>query len=146
MVPSLFGQEFIKITNAIRRQLYNDRSVIDDPERHPTTTQEWFLAYIANESENRDVFQKDLEAQFNIRRSTATEILQAMERKKLIIREPVPYDKRSKKITLTQQAWKIHNANVDRIKSIENRLVQGFSAEEMERLISYLRRIQKNME
>ena len=40
----------------------------------------------------RPVYQKDIEAEFNIRRSTATRLLQAMEHKDLIMREPEEND------------------------------------------------------
>ena len=38
------------------------------------------------------VYQKDIEAEFNIRRSTATRLLQSMEHKDLIMREPEEND------------------------------------------------------
>ena len=40
----------------------------------------------------RSVYQKDIEAEFNIRRSTATRLLQSMEHKDLIMREPEEND------------------------------------------------------
>jgi hypothetical protein len=45
---------------------------------------------------DQDVFQRDLERAFEIRRSTASAILQTMERDGLLTREPVPYDAGSK--------------------------------------------------
>lgn len=146
MGGNTLAQELIKITHAIRRQLFNDRGTIDNPERHPTSMQELFLVYMGREGQERDIFQKDLEAQFYVRRSTATEILKAMERKNLIVRQPVPHDKRAKKITLTQQAWEIYNANEKRIQDIENNLTRDFTQEEMKQLMSFMLRIRKNID
>ena len=48
-----------------------------------TGIQTWALNYLIR-NDTRDVFQKDVEAELKIRRSTATELLKAMERGGLI--------------------------------------------------------------
>lgn len=145
-VRKMPGQELIRIANAIRRQLFSELEASGAPEQNPTSMQAWFLAYIAEESAERDVFQKDLESHFNIRRSTATQILQAMERKALIRREPVAHDRRAKKITLTQAAREVGRANRQRVEQIEARLLRGFGPEELQTLLCYLGRMRENME
>ena len=82
------------------------------------------------------MFQKDLETQFNIRGSTATEILKAMERKGLIFREPLPENKRAKRIILTPKGRQICEENRRRIMTIENRLLAGFEKEEIAQLLN----------
>ena len=52
-----------------------------------TGIQTWALNYLIR-NDTRDVFQKDVEAELKIRRSTATELLKAMERGGLIRRIP----------------------------------------------------------
>ena len=59
------------------------------------------VSYIAKESAERDVFQKDLEQKFDIRKSTVTGILNTMERDGLLLRETVPYDASLRKMILT---------------------------------------------
>ena len=44
-----------------------------------TSVQIWILNFLFR-NEGRDVFQKDIEAEFNTRRSTATELLKQMEK------------------------------------------------------------------
>ena len=51
-----------------------------------------------------DIFQKDIEEEYSIRPSTATELLKQMEKNGLILREKVHYDNRMKKIDLTDKA------------------------------------------
>ena len=102
----MVGGELLSTVNMLRRHIYNNRAEMEDPKNHPTSTQEWFLVYIV-QRKGQDVFQKDLETQFNVRGSTATEILKAMERKGLILREPLPQNKRAKKITLTPKGLAI---------------------------------------
>ena len=131
--------------NMLRRHIYNNRAEMEDPKNHPTSTQEWFLVYIV-QRKGQDVFQKDLETQFNVRGSTATEILKAMERKGLILREPLPQNKRAKKITLTPKGLAICQENHRRIMEIENKLLTGFEQEEIRQLLEFLSRMQQNME
>ena len=49
------------------------------------------------------VFQRDIEREFSITRSTVTNILQLMERKGYIERRSVPQDARLKKLVLTEE-------------------------------------------
>ena len=51
------------------------------------------IGYLHN-NRFKDVFQKDIEERFTMRRSTVTGVLQSMERNGYIIREKVPYDAR----------------------------------------------------
>ncbi|MDY4397738.1 MAG: MarR family transcriptional regulator, partial [Eubacteriales bacterium] len=92
------------------------------------------------------VYQKDIEAEFNIRRSTATRLLQAMEHKNLIMREPEENDGRLKRIRLTNKAMERSREVLDRISCIERQLVEGITAEEMKVLHSVCQRIRQNAE
>jgi len=60
----------------------------------------WVLCYIRDHSD-RDVFQKDLENAFHIRRSTVSQTVDLMEQKRLLERQPVNGDGRLKKLCLT---------------------------------------------
>ena len=62
-----------------------------------TPVQSWIVRYLYD-NRDRDVFQKDLEIRFSVRRSTMTSILQLMEKNGLIVKEEVPTDKRLKKL------------------------------------------------
>ena len=68
----------------------------------------WIIAYLYHNCE-RDIFQRDIETRFSIRRSTVTGILQRMEKSDLITREPVTYDKRLKKIILSEKSIEMHD-------------------------------------
>ena len=68
-----------------------------------TKMQSWFIRYLF-EQPDENIFQKDLEAYFHIARSTATGILQLMEKRGFILREPVPSDARLKRLVLTEKA------------------------------------------
>ena len=72
-----------------------------------------------------DIFQKDLENVFQMRRSTATGILQLMEQHGIIRREPVEHDGRLKRLVLTEQARAMDEYITERMQQMEQLLRQG---------------------
>ena len=68
-----------------------------------------------------------------------------MEKNGLIIRQPVPYDARLKKIILTDKAIELHD-KIDRdIEEIEKRAVKGISEEELDLFFATAEKIKKNL-
>lgn len=90
-----------------------------------------FICYL-NDHRGENVYQRDLEKQFGIRRSTATRLLQLMESNGLITREPVSSDARLKKITLTEKGFAFDAQVRGEIERFETALTQSFTAEELE--------------
>lgn len=103
-----------------------------------------FIGYIHSFGE-KDIFQRDIEKEFNIRRSTATGILNLMEEKKLIIRQPVERDKRLKKIVLTEKAIAFNNEILDNICEIENILKKDITKEELAVFFTVTEKMIKNL-
>ena len=97
-------------------------------------------------AQKQDVFQKDIEKWFQIRRSTATVMLQSMEQKGLIERIAVPGDKRLKKIVLTKKAKERHVKVKDQIESFHQVLEEGISPEEKKEFLRILDQIRANLE
>lgn len=62
----------------------------------------WIMCYLDDNSD-RDIYQKDLETEFGISRSTVTNILKMMEKKGYIERMSVENDARLKKLILTER-------------------------------------------
>ena len=60
----------------------------------------WIMEYLYRNSDT-PVFQRDIEREFSITRSTVTNILQLMERKGYITRRSVEQDARLKQLVLT---------------------------------------------
>ena len=81
----------------------------------------WAISYFY-ENRNKDIFQKDFEGHFSIRRSTASVILKNMEQKGLIERKCVESDARLKKIILTDKAIDLHKKITNDIINREQRL------------------------
>lgn len=103
------------------------------------------MGYICHH-QDRVLFQKDIEAAFSIRRSTATGILQRLEREELIIREPVDYDARLKKIVLTEKALRLNCRIEHSIHTLEKEMVVGISPEDLNTFCSVSEQIIKNLQ
>ena len=137
------GFEIHKTSRLIKRYMDSDatKSYVD----RMTGTHGWAVGYFANNMD-RDIFQKDFEQEFNIRRSTASAILTLMEKNDLIKRESVPYDGRLKKITLTKKALEVHRVVTKAFDRFESTMKDGISDEELETFFTVLKKINSNME
>ena len=91
----------------------------------------WILGYLCR-NEHKDIFQKDIEAEFKICRSTVTNILKLMEKKGYIKRESVPYDARLKKLVLTQKALNQRERIREAIRNMEALLAKGLTQQELD--------------
>lgn len=110
-----------------------------------TSMQVWIIHYLYD-NQDRDIFQRDLEADFNVRRSTVTGILQNLEKKGLIQRQSVAQDARLKKITLTEEANTLYNEMLMDIISMEQFMTKNVTEEEWAVFYHVLEKIKKNLE
>ncbi len=94
---------------------------------------------------DRDVFPQDVERRFGITRSTSCRVLGLMERKGLIVREPVPQDARLKKIVLTDKARNINDALHSNAVAMERLLLHGLSDDDIRGFMHTLDVMQTNL-
>ena len=136
------GLELRKLNILLKRFIDSNRpSELDEY----TAVHAWALRFFY-ENRSRDVFQRDFEEAFSIRRSTATKILQLMEKNEFIVRESVPYDARLKKIVLTEKAVRLYKIILADIDKNEKLFVRGISDEELEAFFATLDKIKANLE
>lgn len=122
-----------------------DRETHAQGEDQISGIQGWIIGYLY-ENQGKDVFQRDLQAHFSVRRSTVTGLLQLMEKKGLITRSSVAQDARLKKIQLTPRAIQHHERIVTSIQSVENRISQGLTPQERKTFLSLCEKIAQNLE
>ena len=108
-----------------------------------TGTHGWVIGYLY-ENRHRDIYQRDIEKQFSVRKSTMTAILQLMEKNGLIERMHDEKDARLKKIVLTPLALDIHEKHEKGIALFEKELREGIDEEEMKIFLSVAEKILKN--
>lgn len=92
-----------------------------------------------------DVFQKDIEEEYSIRPSTATELLKQMEKNGLIIRKSVNYDNRLKKIVLTDKALIYKNQVINDLTALEETLIKDIPEEKVKVFFEVIEKMMDNL-
>lgn len=105
----------------------------------------WILGYI-NRNSDHDVFQKDLEKEYNVSRSTASKNVDFLIRNGYLSRESVDYDARLKKLVLTDKAEKVLDLMKKNGEDLNRKVTRNFSEKELEEFRSYLHRISENLD
>lgn len=137
------GFELHRSSRLVKRYMDNDASKLYIDKM--TGTHGWAIGFFYH-NRDRDIFQKDFEQEFNIRRSTASNILALIEKNGLITRESVPYDARLKKITLTQKALDIQSIVDKAFENLEKNIKKGISDEELQVFFKVIDKINSNLE
>ena len=104
------------------------------------------LDYILIESPSHSVYQKEIEQEFGLRPSTATEALKSLEMQGLIRREPEEHDGRYKRIVFTERATEIKSALRGQIQESEALLLRGISEKEKEEFLRITSRMLENLD
>lgn len=103
----------------------------------------WILVFIVH-SEPKDIYQKDVEKEFKIAKSTATSTLKLMEKKGLIVRTVVEYDERLKKITVTDKGRAVTERMREGAIRSDRELIKGIPEDKLDIFYSVLEDIKKN--
>lgn len=127
-----------KIANQLKRKM--DKEMNEN--YNLTKTQSLVLSYI---NSNKEIYQKDIEKRFSIRRSTATEILNLMEKRNLIKRIPSKIDKRLNNIEITEEGIKLEKVGKEKIKELEKHMIKSLTKEEKKELIRLLEKVEQNL-
>ena len=135
------GYELRKVQRMIHQRVESFRAEHGDTLTFVQTRTLHFL----RDHQEEDIYQKDLEKELNIRRSTATEILKVLERDGYIERHSVETDKRLKKLVLTQKAMELEDRMHSDINRIEEILSSGISEEDLEVFFKVMNQIKKNL-
>ena len=93
----------------------------------------------------KDVYQRDIEKFFNIRRSSATGLITSLEEKEYITRESVASDARLKKLILTDKAKNAVSLVDEQVIDLEEKMMQGISEEEIEFFRKIIAKMTKNL-
>ncbi|WP_125770926.1 MarR family winged helix-turn-helix transcriptional regulator [Companilactobacillus furfuricola] len=123
------------------------RSVNDFASNYDLTgTQVQIIDFLTSVPASEDIFQKDIEAEFNIRRSTATNILKIMEKKELIKRESVESDSRLKKIVVLDKSLRLQH-NIDEfMKQNDQRILSNLGAFERRGFLHALQKLPEKLQ
>ena len=96
-------------------------------------------------AQSGDVFQKDVEEEYSLRPSTATEFLKKMEKNGLIYRQAMPNDARMKKIIVTDKALQYKDIVMNDILSLEEELTKGISPKDLDVFFDVIEKMMDNI-
>lgn len=105
----------------------------------------WIIGYLAH-NKDRDIFQKDIENTFCIRRSTVSKVIRLMEEKGFIQRQEMEHDARLKKLVLTESGIAIYQHMQKERLAMEEKLRRGVTEEELEIFFQVMEKFKKNIQ
>ena len=132
-----------ELSNAMKKKT---REYDDDHcgRRKLTMMQGWIIGYIANHTDH-DIYQRELETELNIGKSTLTEVLHLMEKNDLVKRVADENDGRCKKIVMTEKSKKIDSQIMMNIQNLEDKMREGISEEEYQTFIRIIKKMIYNI-
>ena len=138
------GKHAGKWINRVSHQLKRQMLWPDEP-GDLTILQKSILHFILFETMQRNLYQKDLEKEFKVRRSTASENLRLLEKKGYLYRECAKEDARLKKIIPTEKAVCLRGQLLKSIERTEERIRQGIPEEDLKVFFRVLKQISANL-
>ena len=137
------SQELHRLDLRIVQKLEKESPIEDARDITGTNGQ---LILFLKEHEHETVYQKDIEKAFCITRSTASRVLSLMEQKGLVMRRGVEHDARLKRVTLTERSKAFSAVMSEKCAELEKKLFSGFSKEEEDLVLSFLKRMHDNLD
>lgn len=134
------GKKILILANRIHRRISKESA-----QYGVTGVQGRILGFIYHNSDKKDIFQKDIEEELDIRRSSVTSVLQLMEKNGHIKRVSVSEDARLKKIVLTEKGLEIQKNVYASILKFEQCLRDELSQDETDILVSLIDRLSKKI-
>lgn len=132
------GFQIRTLSNLISRKI---NQMVSEEEENLTANQSWVLDYLTLHQE-QDIMQRDIEKKFSIRRSTASHMLQLMEKNGYIRRISAPDDARMKKLIITEKGIEAQRRMKDRLCRFEDLFQSNITPEDLQ----YLKRLFKQLE
>ena len=90
-------------------------------------------------------FQKELEAEFKIRRSSVCSVVQCLEKRGLLERRSVSTDARQKELVLTDEGMKIQSEVINRLEQMESKMNGWLTPEERSWWIRCINRMETGL-
>ena len=141
--PQVIPAQIRRVDNLIFRkinQFHRENEVEDVTPMH-----EWILSYLFWHRDE-PIYQRDIEREFSITRSTVTNILQLMERKGYIERQSVPQDARLKRLVLTEKGACIREKTMQALHQTDEFVESLLTPEENAELLRLLNKLRKGLQ
>ena len=141
--PQVIPAQIRRVNNLIFRKInqFHRENNVDNV----TPMHDWIMSYLYWHK-NEPVYQRDIEREFSITRSTVTNILQLMERKGYIERQSVPQDARLKRLILTEEGVRVHEKTMLSLHQTDEFVAGLLTEEENAELLRLLNKLRKGLE
>lgn len=136
--------ELLTISHLLHRE-FDVLSSNDERFEGLTGKRAGLLNYIVEVSEKRYVLQRELEEKFTIRRSTATQLLQELEKYGYITRSRHEDDLRQRVIIPTRKAIECHDIVMEDIEKTHRKMTRDFTDEDFVAFRSVTEKIINNL-
>ena len=136
--PQVIPAQIRRVDNLIFRKI-NQFTRANGVEQ-ATPMHSWIIGYLYRHRDEA-VYQRDIEREFSITRSTVTNILQLMERKGYIERQSVPQDARLKKLVLTEAGVQFHEKTMRSFRQTDEYVASLLTEQENEELLRLLNKL-----
>ncbi len=141
MTSAEIGKTIKILSNYLNRRLLQIPAFKNQDDITPV--QGMILGFVIDAEE--DLFQKDIEQVFTLRRSTVSGVLSSMEKSGLITRKRVEADARLRKICATEKGKKLHSLIRSELGAIEYQITAGLSDEEITAFLHTAEKIKRNL-
>ena len=138
--PQVIPAQLRRVDNLIFRKI-NQFARANGVEQ-ATPMHGWIIEYLYRHRDEQ-VFQRDIEREFSITRSTVTNILQLMERKGYIRRQSVPQDARLKQLVLTEEGVLFHEKTILSFHQTDDYVAGLLTEEENAQLLRLLNKLRE---
>ena len=119
-IRNMHTGRLVRMLNHQLKRNQKPEEALEDDELTPM--QRHILNYILLETLHRDIYQKNLEEEFQVRKSTVSGILKLIEKNGFIYRESVKEDARLKRILPTKKAEALRPSILEHIHETEIRM------------------------
>lgn len=133
------GKEIKDIDNLIFRKLIKD----NPNHKCISPVQLSIMKYLMEH--NSPIYQKDMECELHLRKSTISGILDTMEKNKMIVRKTSSTDTRKKEITLTDLVYSKANELKIRMQEFDKMLIKGISKDNLDIFYMVTEQIKNNL-
>lgn len=140
--PNLAVMQLARIVNQLHRVALSVESAPSPCSM--TVSQVSVIGYLLLRSDD-EVYQKDIEQFFKLRRSTVSSMLTTMEKKGILTRQSVPHDARLKKLVLTELGQQMSSTATQIFFKVNELMIQGLTLEEQASLAAILTKIEDNL-
>lgn len=131
------------LSNLLRRKML-EQAPLPQNIKGLSETEGLIMGFLCDHA-GQELYQKDVEEVFCIRRSTASRFLIRLEREGMLLRESVFHDARCKRLIPTEKAKELHKEILEKSAAMERLMKTGLSKEEEQMFFSVVRKIEKNL-